>query len=66
MVELAGVWTLEQFRFMTNGVTRILHNSLDFHTEAGFDFSDFFPLPNPSGIFRDVTIWFYPSYCMFI
>ena len=39
---------------------------LDFHAEAGFDFSDFFPLPNPSGIFRDVTIWFYPIQCMFI
>ena len=39
---------------------------LDFHTEAGFDFSDFFPLANPSENFRDVTIWFYPIYCMFI
>ena len=39
---------------------------LDFHTEAGFDFSDFFPLLNPSGIFWDVIIWFYSIYCMFI
>ena len=39
---------------------------LDFHTEAGFDFSKFFPLLNPSGFFRDVIIWFYSIYCMFI
>ena len=39
---------------------------LDFHTEAGFDFSDFFPLLNPSRIFWDVIIWFYSIYCMFI
>ena len=35
---------------------------LDFHVEAGFDFFDFFPLLNPSEIFRDVIIWFYSIY----
>ena len=29
---------------------------LDLHAEAGFEFSDFFPLPNPSGIFRDFIV----------
>ena len=32
-------------------LSRPLAVVLDFHTEAGFDFSDFFPLLNPSGIF---------------
>jgi hypothetical protein len=32
---------------------------LYFPIEAGFHFSYFFPLPNPSENFRDVIIWYY-------
>ena len=65
--ELRAIVTLFHVTFQDPARALLSHPvGLDFHTEAGFDFSDFFPLPNPSEIFRDVTIWFYPIYCMFI
>jgi hypothetical protein len=39
---------------------------LNFPIEAEFHFSDFFPLPNPSGNFRDVITWYYSIYCKII
>ena len=41
-------------RVDAGNVTIIIPTRLDLHKETGFYFSDFFPLPNPSGISQDV------------
>jgi hypothetical protein len=38
------------------GVILLIPTGLDLHTEAGLYFSDFFPLPNPSGMSRNIMI----------